>query len=121
MRAMVELRLDGWIKWKFAGKSPELCRMLIQHERKRTVVDNLCSQITTLELKKPDLATTKNVADIIDNVAGNFCRTALGHWEQETRSDLENRRLQTEANKEKELEEYAKENFKEVDEKVTEV
>jgi len=113
MNEMIKHRFNGWINWKFVSK-PEIARFLVDHERAHLCINNICSQLETIILKRPN-TTLKTMAEIIDSTAKMFCQAAMQEREEYLMTRAGRIKLQDEAGKIDDLEAEQKELKKEFD------
>lgn len=88
---------DETLVEKFKAQ-PDVLKFLIDHERKKVCLDNLCAEIIKMNGRRL-LINIVDFKDVIKSVAGMFAHQALRKAEQDALSDLERIRLKVEASR----------------------
>lgn len=104
----VEHVFDNRLREVFKTK-PDVLKFLLNHERKKVCLENLCEQILLVDAKKNGLLKAPQYRQLIDSIADVFASVALNAKQNELMSAAEKRRLEAEASREKTLDEEIKE------------
>lgn len=112
MRKNVETIFDEFVP--LLVKKREVVNYIINHERKKKVIDNLCGQIEIAERRSYQITwNAERYRYVIGEVAKMFCSAALKKIEDDLKSNAARQKIIDDANRlsnfEKELEEDTKE------------
>lgn len=109
--ANVEKIFDTWLQTKFAQKT-EVKNFLLNHERKKVVIENTCYQILRAENYNVNVNANKYKI-LIETCAEMFAKVALSHIEQKMKSKLQIQLERMEEDRIKDAEEHIKDLEKE--------
>lgn len=103
MKEIVEREFTQWITTTFQTQ-PEIVKYLLQHERKQTMLENLCSEVRKAEIKMATKFTKNDLKLFVKSVGGLYARNALQALEDALLSQAEKVRRIDEAGRIKDIE-----------------
>ena len=97
MYSAIEKVFDAKLKSIFNPTMPEVFKFLVQNDRKRICIENICYEIRKIELRT--LPTVEEYRDLIESIAVIFGKKALQHKQESLLTENERIRRVTEADK----------------------